>query len=346
MDLQSGKTDPKKVVVERAVSPFELSAEQEATPSVLSNRLRPQCFADYPGQPFAKENLRVYVEAARKRGRPLDHVILHGPPGLGKTTLAHIIANELGVPFSNTSGPSIDRPGDLAGILAGLETNTLLFIDEIHRLSIQVEEVLYSAMEDFSIDVIVGQGVTARSVRMPIRPFTLVGATTRLSSLSRPFLNRFGIQEKLDFYDTPSLVIIINRTAQLMDIAITPEGAVELAERSRGTPRIALRLLRRAWDFTQVGGDAQIDRQTVDFALKRLDIDRRGLDRTDREILATVSEKYSGGPVGIETLAVTLGEERSTIEEVYEPFLVYKGLISRGPRGRSITQLGRDHIQV
>lgn len=323
-----------------------LAEEETQKHEVLAEKsLRPLRFDDYPGQDFAKENLRTYVQAALARHQILDHVILHGPPGLGKTTLAHIIAQELGAHFYSTSGPSIDKPGDLAGILAGLEAGSLLFIDEIQRLTIQVEEVLYSAMEDFTIDLIVGQGPTARSVRMPIKPFTLVGATTKLSNLSRPFLNRFGIQEKLDYYEESALVRILMRSAEVLGIRLLVDGAQELACRSRGTPRIANRLLRRVWDFAQVANKFVIDQDVVDYALKRLDIDKCGLDRTDREILATIANRYAGGPVGVETLAMTLGEERSTIEEVYEPFLVHKGFMIRGPRGRSVTRLGSDHVR-
>jgi Holliday junction DNA helicase RuvB len=337
--------DEKKSIVkiERYVSGYEHSQD---IPENMEQKLRPSSFEDYPGQTFVKENLKTYVKAAKARDRCLDHVILHGPPGLGKTTLAHIIANELEVPFHLTSGPAIDKPGDLAGILAGIEANSLLFIDEIHRLNIQVEEVLYSAMEDFCMDIVIGQGPTARTIRMPIQPFTLVGATTRLSSLSRPFLSRFGIQEKLDFYDEESLVFILCRSARVLKIELSQEGAVELAKRSRGTPRIANRLLRRVWDFTQVAGKKFIEQDIVDYALSRLDIDSYGLDRTDREILKTIAQKYEGGPVGIETLAATLGEEKATIEEVYEPFLVHKGFIKRGPRGRSLTNLGSDHVSA
>lgn len=306
--------------------------------------IRPKTFADYPGQQAAKENLKIFVKAALKRGKPLDHVLLHGPPGLGKTTLAHIVANELAVPFFTTSGPSIDKPGDLAGILAGLEAGSLLFIDEIHRLTVQVEEVLYGAMEDFAIDIVVGQGPTARSVKMDIAPFTLVGATTKLSSLSRPFLSRFGIQERLMFYDIASLTEILQRSTRVLGIILSDSGALEIAKRSRGTPRIANRLLRRAWDFAEVKDIDEIDLETVQEALSRLDIDSGGLDRIDREILTIIQERYKGGPVGIEAIAITLGEERATIEDVYEPFLVYQGFLSRGPRGRSLTDLGRTHL--
>ena len=320
------------------------SADSGAQPPDRSGQ-RPRSFDDYPGQDAARENLKVYVQAARKRGEPLDHVLLHGPPGLGKTTLAHILAHELGVSFSCTSGPSVERPGDLAGILAGLEPGSLLFIDEIHRLSIQVEEVLYSAMEDFAIDLVVGQGPSARTVRMDIAPFTLVGATTRLSSLSRPFLSRFGIQERLIFYDVASLTLILERSAGLAGLSLSGEGAVEIARRSRGTPRIANRLLRRARDFALVAGDGGINRAAVCNALERLDIDMAGLDALDRQILEMICERYKGGPVGIEALSVSLGEEKSTIEDVYEPYLVSMGYLMRSPRGRQVTQKGRSHLE-
>lgn len=307
---------------------------------------RPGSFDEYPGQDAVRENLKIYVKAAQKRGRPLDHVLLHGPPGLGKTTLAHILANELQVPFFCTSGPSVERPGDLAGILAGLESGALVFIDEIHRLSPQVEEVLYSAMEDFAIDLVIGQGPTARAVRMDLAPFTLVGATTRISSLSRPFLSRFGIQERLTFYDPDALTTILKRSARVAGLLLDEEGAMEIARRARGTPRIANRLLRRAGDFGLVMADGNITRDIVDRALERLDIDVAGLDRLDRQILEMICDRYQGGPVGIDTLAVSLGEERPTIEDVYEPYLVCMGYLSRGPRGRSITRKGRQHLQA
>lgn len=332
------------IKIERVVNPSEQAIDSER--KISGNPLRPQTFNDYPGQTQAKENLKIYVQAAKKRGRPLDHIILHGPPGLGKTTLAHIIANELSAPFYVSSGPSIDRPGDLAGILAGLEEGAVLFIDEIHRLSIQVEEVLYSAMEDFAIDLIVGQGSSARSIRMPIGAFTLIGATTKLSHLSRPFLNRFGIQEKLDFYDDSSLVEILQRSASILKIYLSDEGALALAQRSRGTPRIANRLLRRIWDFAEVANWSKIDKPVVEMTLDRLGIDSAGLDATDRDILKVLKERYEGGPVGIDALSVTLGEERSTIEDVYEPFLVHQGFLSRGPRGRYITEKGAKFLEL
>lgn len=310
-----------------------------------THSLRPDRFEDYPGQERAKNNLKVYVEASKLRGQPLDHVLLHGPPGLGKTTLARIIANELGVPFYQTSGPSIDKAGDLAGILAGVEKGGVLFIDEIHRLPMAVEEVLYPALEDFSMDILVGQGPTARTVRMPVNPFTLVGATTRVSLLSAPLIMRFGIDERLDFYDDTALAMILKRSASIWGIGLAEDGAMELARRSRGTPRIANRLLRRVRDFAEIQGLASLGREIVDYTLQRLDIDPCGLDPMDRRILAVIKERYNGGPVGIETLAATVGEERSTIEEVYEPFLVHHGFLIRGPRGRELSEKGYRHLE-
>lgn len=340
------------VQLNRVVSPLVILEENEeqnenpkAGKAFSGNPLRPQTFADYPGQEKVKNNLEIFVRAAKLRKHTLDHVLLHGPPGLGKTTLAHILANEMRVPFYNTSGPSIDKPGDLVGILMSLEKNSLLFIDEIHRLSIQVEEVLYSAMEDFYVDIIIGQGQASRSMRMDIAPFTLVGATTRVSLLSRPLQNRFGIQERLEFYRLDALVEIIKRNCTILDIEIDDGGALELAKRSRGTPRISNRLLKRVWDFAAVEGQDKITEQLAASSLSRLEIDHLGLDRSDRAILEAILTKHQGGPVGLDTLAATIGEERSTIEEVFEPYLVYLGFLARGPRGRILTELGRAHLQ-
>lgn len=309
-------------------------------------QIRPSRFADYPGQDAVKNNLEVYVAAAKMRNRPLDHAIFHGPPGLGKTTLAKIVAFELEAPFYQTSGPSIDKPGDLAGILAGIEPGGVLFIDEIHRLPITVEEILYSAMEDFSVDILVGQGPSARTVRMPINPFTLIGATTRMSSLSAPLVSRFGIQEHLEFYDSASLATILKRSATVWGLELTADGAMALAERSRGTPRIANRLLRRVRDFADFGGVSRLDADLVDLTLTRLHIDSAGLDKMDRRILRIIQDRYLGGPVGIEALAATIGEERATIEDVYEPFLLHQGFVRRGSRGRELTVQGVDHLAV
>ncbi|MFY7927890.1 MAG: Holliday junction branch migration DNA helicase RuvB, partial [Oligoflexus sp.] len=272
--------------------------------------------------------------------------IFHGPPGLGKTTLAKIVAQELGAPFYQTSGPSIDKPGDLAGILAGLEPSGVLFIDEIHRLPITVEEILYSAMEDFCVDILVGQGPTARTVRMPINPFTLIGATTRMASLSAPLLSRFGIQEHLEFYTPEALSQILLRSARLWQVELAEDGAMELARRSRGTPRIANRLLRRVRDFADFHGVSCLHRDIVDLTLTRLHIDAAGLDKMDRRILRILRDRYNGGPVGIEALSATIGDERTTIEDVYEPYLMHQGFIRRGPRGRELTALALQHLDL
>ncbi|SME88643.1 Holliday junction branch migration DNA helicase RuvB [Pseudobacteriovorax antillogorgiicola] len=332
--------------IERVIlSPVADEPESQESEVISGPSLRPQLFDDYPGQEAVKENLRVYVQAARKRQTPLDHSIFHGPPGLGKTTLAKIVANELGAPFYQTSGPSIDKPGDLAGILAGIEPGGVLFVDEIHRLPITVEEVLYSAMEDFCVDILVGQGPATRTVRMPINPFTLIGATTRIASISAPLISRFGIQEHLDFYSESSLAKILMRSASIWDIPLAEDGAMELAHRSRGTPRIANRLLRRVRDFADFHSVSELHRDIVDLTLSRLDIDQQGLDRMDRRILYTIRDRYRGGPVGIETLAATVGEERTTIEDVYEPYLTHKGLIQRGPRGRELSEEAINHLE-
>lgn len=326
---------------------FVSNEASELDPVELSDRhLRPARFEDYPGQELVKDNLKIYVQAARLRRDPLDHVLLHGPPGLGKTTLARIIANELGVPFVQTSGPSIDKPGDLAGVLAGVEAGAVVFIDEIHRLSMPVEEILYSAMEDFGVDILIGQGPSARTVRMPIQPFTLVGATTRVASLSAPLISRFGIQERLEFYEDEALAAILQRSASIWGIKLAEDGANELACRSRGTPRIANRLLRRVRDFADCQSISELHKDIVDSTLLRLDIDSQGLDRMDRRILLTIRDRYNGGPVGIETLAATVGEERHTVEEVYEPYLTHRGFILRGPRGRELAKKAWEHLET
>ena len=330
--------------IERVISPQVLSEDSESTN--VDNQLRPRKFSEYPGQERVTDNLKVYVSAALKREKSLDHVLLHGPPGLGKTTLAMIIANELGVPYTQSSGPCIDKPGDLAGILAGLERGSVLFIDEIHRLPIAVEEILYSAMEDFFIDIMIGQGNTARSVRMPLQPFTLIGATTRMALLSAPLVSRFGIQERLEFYDDVSLVAIIQRSAAIDGVHISKNASLSLAKRSRGTPRVANRLIRRVRDFADVNDESTISEERVTQALSRLQIDEFGLDPMDRKILQCISERYDGGPVGLETLSHTVGEDKSTIEEVYEPFLVHTGFLARGPRGRELTALGQKHVSL
>lgn len=308
--------------------------------------LRPRKFTEYIGQDKAKANLSVYIQAALKRKEALDHVLLYGPPGLGKTTLAGIIANELGVNFRVTSGPAIERSGDLAAILTNLGERDVLFIDEIHRLSHSVEEVLYSAMEDFALDIIIGKGPSARSIRLDISPFTLIGATTRAGALAAPLRDRFGVIERLEYYNPDSLVSIIKRAAEILDISINDRGAAEIARRSRGTPRIANRLLKRVRDFAQVEGGAEITDDIADRALLRLEVDKAGLDHTDRRMLDTMIHKFSGRPVGIETLAAAISEETDTISDIYEPYLLQLGFLMRTPRGRIVTELGYQHMGV
>lgn len=306
--------------------------------------LRPSQFDAFSGQDKVVQNLKIFVEAARQRGEALDHLLLHGPPGLGKTTLSNIIANELGVGFKVTSGPVLDKPGDLAGILTSLEENDVLFIDEIHRLSPVVEEYLYSAMEDYRIDIMIDKGPGARSVQLSLAPFTLIGATTRSGLLTSPLRARFGINFHLEYYDHEVLERIIARSARLLNVAITGEAAHEIAMRSRGTPRIANALLRRVRDFAQVKGNGAIDPDIARFALKALNIDKYGLDEIDNKILTTIITKFKGGPVGITTIATALGEDPGTIEEVYEPFLIKEGFIKRTPRGREVTDLAYSHL--
>ena len=307
--------------------------------------LRPQNFDEFPGQGKVKEKLKVFVEAAKSRGESLDHILLSGPPGLGKTTLATIIANTMGVDIRTTSGPALDKKGDLAAILTGLKPHSVLFIDEIHRLSTTIEEYLYSAMEDFYIDIVTGEGLGARSMKFQLVPFTLIGATTRAGLLNAPFRDRFGIQERLSFYDKATLAQILVRSAGLLTTKIMPEGALEIAKRSRGTPRIANRLLKRVRDYAQVRGNGTIDSELADYALDQLEVDHLGLDDMDRRILTLIDEKFSGGPVGIETLSAALSEEKDTLEEVYEPFLIQEGLLQKTPRGRIVTELARKHLR-
>ena len=310
----------------------------------FENALRPLAFDDFSGQQKVVENLRVFVEAAKYRGEPLDHTLLHGPPGLGKTTLSNIIANELGVGFKITSGPVLDKPGDLAGILTSLEPRDVLFIDEIHRLSPVVEEYLYSAMEDYRIDIMIDKGPSARSIQIDLNPFTLVGATTRSGLLTAPLRARFGINMHLE-YDAPeTLCAIIERSARLLGVPITEDAAMEIAGRSRGTPRIANSLLRRVRDFAQVKGNGGIDTSISRIALTALNIDKYGLDEIDNKILLTIIDKFRGGPVGITTIATAIGEDSGTIEEVYEPFLIMEGFIKRTPRGRMVTELAYRHF--
>lgn len=306
--------------------------------------LRPKTLDEYIGQQKAKENLTVYIEAAKQRGEPLDHVLLYGPPGLGKTTLSGIIANEMGVGIRITSGPAIEKPGDLAALLTNLSENDILFIDEIHRLSKSVEEVLYPAMEDFALDIIIGKGPSARSIRIDLPHFTLVGATTRAGQLTGPLRDRFGVILRLELYNHEELTKIILRSASILGIPCDEGGAMELAKRSRGTPRIANRFLKRVRDFAQVMGDGVITKEITDQALKRLEVDELGLDAIDRLMLQTIIKNYGGGPVGLDTLAAAIGEESVTLEDVYEPYLMQIGFLSRTPRGRCVTPLGYQHL--
>jgi len=308
--------------------------------------LRPQSLSEYIGQEKAKSNLAVFIEGAKRRGEPLDHVILHGPPGLGKTTLAAIIANEMGVNLRKTSGPAIEKPKDLAALLTNLNENDILFIDEIHRMNRSIEEILYPAMEDKQLDIIIGQGPSATSICLKLKNFTLVGATTRSGQLSSPLRDRFGIDLKLELYTTKELTMIIERSAELLGIPTEREGAIEIASRSRGTPRIANRLLRRVRDFAEVMGNGVITKEVADIALTRLEIDADGLDAIDRRLLRSIITNYNGGPVGLETIAATINEEPVTIEDVYEPYLMQKGFLTRTPRGRCVTKLAYKHLGI
>ena len=326
---------------------FDIRAEQHtpaATERDFENALRPLAFGDFTGQQKVVDNLRVFVEAAKFRGEPLDHTLLHGPPGLGKTTLSNIIANELGVGFKITSGPVLDKPGDLAGLLTSLEPNDVLFIDEIHRLAPVVEEYLYSAMEDYRIDIMIDRGPAARSIQIDLNPFTLVGATTRSGLLTAPLRARFGINLHLEYYDAATLRHIIERSARIIGVPVSPEAAAEIAGRSRGTPRIANALLRRVRDFAQVKGNGSIDVPIARYALEALNIDRHGLDEIDNKILLTIIDKFKGGPVGVTTIATAIGEDPGTVEEVYEPFLIKEGFIRRTPRGREVTEAAYRHL--
>ncbi|RDY33312.1 Holliday junction branch migration DNA helicase RuvB [Lachnotalea glycerini] len=310
----------------------------------IDSNLRPMTLNEYIGQQKAKDNLKIYIEAAKQRKESLDHVLFYGPPGLGKTTLATIIANEMNVNLKVTSGPAIEKPGEMAAILNNLQEGDLLFVDEIHRLNRQVEEVLYPAMEDYAIDIIIGKGATARSIRLDLPKFTLVGATTRAGLLSAPLRDRFGVVHRLEFYTTEELTEIVTRSAKVLEVEMDQKGAVELARRSRGTPRLANRLLKRVRDFAQVKYDGVITEEVARFALDLLDVDKYGLDHIDRTILITMIEKFQGGPVGLDTLAASIGEDSGTIEDVYEPYLIKNGFINRTPRGRVVTTLAYHHL--
>lgn len=334
MELQRGIKVGKRIIT------TDLTEEDKK----IESTLRPQMLDDYIGQTKAKENLKVYIEAAKLRCESLDHVLFYGPPGLGKTTLAGIIANEMSVNMKVTSGPAIEKPGEMAAILNNLQEGDVLFIDEIHRLNRQVEELLYPAMEDYAIDIVIGKGATAKSIRLELPKFTLVGATTRAGMLTPPLRDRFGVVNRLEFYTTEELKEIICRSAEVFQVDIDEEGAIELARRSRGTPRLANRLLKRVRDFAQVKYDGSITKEVANFALDLLEVDKLGLDNMDREILFTMIDKFGGGPVGIDTVATTIGEDPGTIEEVYEPYLVQNGLILRTPRGRVVSDLTYKHF--
>ncbi|MCI9564399.1 MAG: Holliday junction branch migration DNA helicase RuvB [Eubacterium sp.] len=323
-----------------------IQTEMASEDVVIEKGLRPETLEQYVGQKKAKTNLKIFIEAAKSRNEPLDHVLFYGPPGLGKTTLASIIANEMGVNIKVTSGPAIEKPGEMAAILNNLSENDILFIDEIHRLNRQVEEVLYPAMEDYSIDIMIGKGQGARSIRLDLPKFTLVGATTRAGLLTAPLRDRFGVINKLEFYSVDELKQIITRSASLLEVEIEENGAVEMARRSRGTPRLANRLLKRVRDFAQVKYDGIITYDVANKALDMLEVDKLGLDKGDRSILETIIYKFSGGPVGLDTLAAALGEDSGTLEDVYEPYLIQNGFIQRTPRGRIVTDLAYTHIGI
>ncbi|MDO4621676.1 MAG: Holliday junction branch migration DNA helicase RuvB [Eubacteriales bacterium] len=321
-----------------------IQTEVQAEDRPIERTLRPQTLDDYIGQEKAKQNLRIYIEAAKQRGDVLDHVLFYGPPGLGKTTLAGIIANEMGTHMKVTSGPAIEKPGEMAAILNGLQEGDVLFVDEIHRLNRQVEEVLYPAMEDFAIDIMIGKGASARSIRLELPKFTLVGATTRAGLLTAPLRDRFGVIQHMEFYNTEELTEIIGNSAAVLGVDIDAKGAAEMARRSRGTPRLANRLLKRVRDFAMVQFDGVITRDVAEMALNLLEVDRYGLDQTDRRILYTIIEKFSGGPVGLDTLAAAIGEDSGTIEDVYEPYLIKNGFIDRTPRGRVASRFAYEHL--
>lgn len=328
--------------MERRMITTDVTAEEKK----FESSLRPQLLKDYIGQEKIKANLKVYIDAAKARGESLDHVLFYGPPGLGKTTLSGIIANEMGVNMKVTSGPAIEKPGEMAAILNNLKEGDVLFVDEIHRLNRQVEEVLYPAMEDYAIDIMIGKGASARSIRLDLPKFTLVGATTRAGLLTAPLRDRFGVVHHLEYYTVAELTTIIRRSAEVLDVEIDGEGAVELARRSRGTPRLANRLLKRVRDFAQVKYDGRITQEVAVFALDLLEVDRHGLDQLDRRILWTIIEKFAGGPVGLDTLAAALGEDGGTLEDVYEPYLIQNGFLNRTSRGRVATEQSYDHLGI
>ena len=323
-----------------------ITTEETEEDKKIEGTLRPQYLKDYIGQEKIKSTLKIFIDAAKSRGEALDHVLFYGPPGLGKTTLCGIIANEMGVNLKVTSGPAIEKPGEMAAILNNLQEGDVLFVDEIHRLNRQVEEVLYPAMEDFAIDIMLGKESSARSIRLDLPHFTLVGATTRAGLLTAPLRDRFGVVQKLEFYTPAELQVIVERSAAVLGVGIDPEGAAEIARRSRGTPRLANRLLKRVRDFAQVKYDGVITKQVADFALDILDVDKVGLDNNDRSILLMMIEKFGGGPVGLETLAAALGEDAGTLEDVYEPYLLMNGFLNRTPRGRVATQLAYQHLDI
>jgi Holliday junction DNA helicase RuvB len=336
--------NPENDLFKEEISRPEIQGQSLEGEATWENQLRPSSFDDYAGQEEVKEKLKIFVQAAKSRKEPLDHTLLCGPPGLGKTTLAKIIANDLGVDCKITSAPALDRKGDLAALLTSLKPYSVLFIDEIHRLGRQVEEYLYSAMEDYYLDIVTGEGLGARSMKFKLVPFTLIGATTRAGLLNAPFRDRFGIVERLQFYDKKALEIILQRSAQILSVKAEAPGLSEIAKRSRGTPRIAIRLLKRIRDYAQVKGGGHIDQKIAAFGLDQLGVDQMGLDQMDRRILTLILEKHNGGPVGIETLAAALSEERDTLEEVYEPFLIQEGLLQKTQRGRMITDIAKSHL--
>ncbi|MCZ7382650.1 MAG: Holliday junction branch migration DNA helicase RuvB [Candidatus Methanoperedens sp.] len=325
---------------ERIITPVSLNEEKEDT------TIRPTRLSEFIGQKALKDSLKIFIEASKKREEPLDHVLFSGPPGLGKTTLAHIIAHEMGSDIKSTSGPVLEKPGDLAAILTTLKKGDILFIDEIHRLNSVIEEILYPAMEDYEIDVMIGEGPSARSIKLTIEHFTLIGATTRVGLLGSPFRDRFGFISRLNLYSVPELVEVVSRSASILKIPMTQEGSLEIARRSRGTPRIANRLLRRVWDFALVRAEGKITQDVADAALTMLGIDRLGLDELDRRILTIISGDFGGGPVGVKTIAISVGEEVRTIEEVYEPYLIQIGFIKRTPQGRETTPAAKEHLEI